>query len=58
MIPPKGAQTALARHPTETDTSVAATEPVLYVNMSWLNQITFANVCFCEKGRVQEWKVD
>lgn len=41
MIPPKGAQTALARHPTETDTSVAATEPVLYVNMCWLNQIMF-----------------
>ncbi|KAJ5969983.1 hypothetical protein N7501_006231 [Penicillium viridicatum] len=32
------------------DTSAAATEPVLYVDISWLKyQIMFANVYFCEK---------
>jgi hypothetical protein len=36
MIPPRDAQTALARHPMETDTSVAATELVLYVTyITW-----------------------
>ncbi|CAI7589113.1 unnamed protein product [Penicillium viridicatum] len=50
MTPPKDAQTALARHPTETDTSAAATDPVFYVNISWLKyQIMFAKVYFSEK---------
>lgn len=36
MIPPKDVQTALANHPTETDTSAVATGPALYVNISKL----------------------
>jgi hypothetical protein len=49
MILSKDVQTALARHPTETDASADATGPVLYVDALSLKYLMmFANLCFRE----------
>ena len=50
MVLIKDVQTALARPPTETDTSAVVTGPVLYVNVHSLKYlIMFANIYSCEK---------